>query len=39
MNSKCLLGEWAKYECKVCNKFANWITKGNFDKIYTTKLV
>ncbi len=34
VNSKCFLGECAKYECKVCNKFSSHITKGKPNKIY-----
>ncbi len=36
VNSKCFLGECAKYECKVCNKFSSHITKGKPNKIYIT---
>ncbi len=34
VNPKCLLGEWAKYECKVLNIFSSRITKGSLDRLH-----
>jgi hypothetical protein len=39
VNSKGLLGQWAKYECKACNRFSSRITKGNPNKVCIAKLV
>jgi len=39
VNSKCCLGECAKYACKVCKKLSMFFTKGITNKICTTKFI